>query len=983
MSLRSRCLVLVVLANAVIMAFSTPAGAKTPAHCRILTFDGAAGAASFDKVTFRAVDAFGVELDRSCLNQVQTSETAQHFAQRLPGDWGDGQCVAPVPTPTPPADPLNNTCGNGSTGASCKHKYKLKNGAATVRVCCYEGPTCKGNKLGKTSPSRLPMSIQQKKDPAPAFGPTPVPIAVGADQVALDPIGLTQGPFRASEGCRDKLSKAILAHATNALRRLADCHALQMKDALPPATDCNSVNPGSDFNGAIAASRSNVSAVATAQCVPGGVPARLGYQHLCPAPCAAINRCTEGMVGGACSSDADCDTSLGAGDGLCGPGGDWTQEVDCLNCLVEDAASTAIADKYGSVGAGPSPEAQKCQKLIGDSLTVLVGTLGGVTVDCQKRLDAGKLALVFCQNGQCSGPPSQVGVSCTKDEDCIDPSARLCKYADMNATRAQAEAKIAAKIPSGCDAGTLAELTTCGGTNPAAVSACIIANGRTVADKLADAQYPEGVGRTPCVPGPLCATQTPGGPTPSATPGPLCGNGMVDAGEDCDPPGSACPGTGPGFVCDPTCQCACPTSLDFTAGPGAAGLDLGWTGMGHDQHLVSDTRLTVAVAGCQNASRPCGVCTFNGPLPNVGPGAMPNHRCTGDTRTVCTSNADCSVAGGTCEFYFGSYLPINTTGFCIANQVLGPVTGTYDVESGSMASTLKAVWRVYTGVYDHPCPSCDGDATPNDGVAGGTCTGGKHNGLACDGGGVSGNVHWGTTSLDCPPIDGNLILSAPIDLANGTGTRSKTLSAASPNCRATGFTALKCFCDTCASLAAEPCSSNADCTGGRICGGLRCQGGGNAGGVCTVAGANSQCPGGSCGRPGLATAANQCDDQTCSPNPGDPDGSNEGVCAAGPTDFFCGPTATFYPCTSDFDCASYPGNTCSISKQRECFTDNGMLGASIMASGAPDAPVNDQADPKLGALFCYPPAIASSFNVYQGAPGLGRLEVPVHARALP
>src|SRR5262249_31616969 len=154
--------------------------------------------------------------------------------------------------------------------------------------------------------------------------------------------------------------------------------------------------------------------------------------------------------GTSCAQDADCDSPVGAGNGHCGPGEDWTQEIGCLSCLVETATEAAIQDKYGAVDDTVSPEAAKCQDLIGDSLAFLTQGFDGVTLDCQKKVDGGKLGLVFCQNGTCSGPPLRRGQTCTTDDDCVDPNARLCKYADMAGTRAAAEQKIAFKIPAGC-----------------------------------------------------------------------------------------------------------------------------------------------------------------------------------------------------------------------------------------------------------------------------------------------------------------------------------------------------------------------------------------------------------------------------------------------------------------------------------------------------------------------------------------------------
>src|SRR5207244_2366686 len=73
------------------------------------------------------------------------------------------------------------------------------------------------------------------------------------------------------------------------------------------------------------------------------------------------------------------------------------------------------------------------------------------------------------------------------------------------------------------------------------------------------------------------------------------------------------------------------------------------------------------------------------------------------------------------------------------------------------------------------------------------------------------------------------------------------------NC--TGQAGNSCACNTCATLAGEPCNSNADCPGGAVCGGKRCVGGANAGTPCT---ANSQCGTGFCSRLGEPSKQNAC-----------------------------------------------------------------------------------------------------------------------------
>ncbi len=476
----------------------------------------------------------------------------------------------------------------------------------------------------------------------------------------------------------------------------------------------------------------------------------------------------------------------------------------------------------------------------------------------------------------------------------------------------------------------------------------------------------------------LVVTQT---PTPTATPTPLpggsCGDGVWNVGEDCDPAGGsatscqAVSNTGAGFTCQ-TCQCACPAFVKFTGAAGTIGvLDSGWTGQGHDATVVDRGTVTVGVTSCAGTSRPCGVCNLLGPVDNLlaDQGELNSHRCTGDTRTKCTGNAGCSVAGGTCEYYFGTYLPLAAGGVstCVGNQISGTITGTANVETGTAASTVQLISRVYTGPNPNPCPKCIGDGPANDGIRNGTCDAGPNAGLSCDVNGSSPNAFWGNTSLDCPPTSDAQVAALPINLSNSTGTETRTVSVDNPNCRAPGFTAKKCLCDTCNNADAAPCSTNADCIaiGATVCGGRRCIGGTNIGAACslTCAGgtnvgapctvtsqcpgsscsSNSQCPGGACTVPGEATAFNQCTDTICSATDTCvgganqnancsaasecPGGScapgNEGQCTGGPFELSCGPNATFQGCNQNSDCAGFnacvggtnPGATCFAASQ--------------------------------------------------------------------
>jgi hypothetical protein len=312
---------------------------------------------------------------------------------------------------------------------------------------------------------------------------------------------------------------------------------------------------------------------------------------------------------------------------------------------------------------------------------------------------------------------------------------------------------------------------------------------------------------------------------------------------------------------------------------------------------------------------------------------------------------------------------------------------------------------------------------------------------------------FGALSFDCPPDSGGNVGSLPIPLNYTTGTQTWSLSADRPTCTAPGFTSRKCFCDTCDNENAEPCNGPgqcpmscrggtnngvtcvdaSECPGGSCvggtCGGRRCQGGANNGTPCTTA---SQCPGGGCGTPGKATATNECADAVCSPNLSDTDSVNEGTCEAGPYEQFCGPHATYTSCFGDAECLPFnrcvggPKNnvlgctadsdcpsgtceiqTCSLGKNRECFTDNGVIGThcfggtnaeepcadltecpdqsagtfcgggSISTSGSPYPICGGAGTGAVGTLFCVGPTSSGSVNAVSGIPGPGRITLPV------
>ncbi len=541
---------------------------------------------------------------------------------------------------------------------------------------------------------------------------------------------------------------------------------------------------------------------------------------------------------------------------------------------------------------------------------------------------------------------------------------------------------------------------------------------------------------------------------------------------------------------EPPATGLCPTSLTFTADGPAVDLDTGFTGLAHNAHVPTNGRITLAVSGCDGVNQPtCGECTVNGPLANPGGPEFDTQRCQDAQWIRCTADSDCTNAtscigganngalctaasqcpgggcanstceggtndnapcsaasecpGGSCDhsgavgpciFFFGAPLPLVAGGVptCVVNEISGSIVGTINLNDGSSTTNVPLLSKVFpVGGEFNPCPRCEG----------GVCTGhGQRIGQACVPNGESlypsGQTQFGTVSLDCPPNPGSEAGALGINLNIATGTQTKTVEAGNPNCRQTGYTGLKCLCDSCNNGTAEGCSTNGDCPanggGPGICGGLRCIGGsetgqpcrtcvggtnhgsgcGNAsvcpGGTCwnpriCNGGANdlancnqaSACPGGtcaeclgggSCNRPGESTQPNSCADDTNTPQLEGciESGPNIGTCVFGPEDQVCS-IQTFHVCVTDADCDPVlamppnsnllPGQSC-VAISRSCFPDNGVIGNTVEVSGSPDVPCGGISKPTVGTFFCVAPVEASAVNAAGGLPALGRVRIP-------
>lgn len=333
-------------------------------------------------------------------------------------------------------------------------------------------------------------------------------------------------------------------------------------------------------------------------------------------------------------------------------------------------------------------------------------------------------------------------------------------------------------------------------------------------------------------------------------------------------------------------------------------------------------------------------------------GDLDTQRCTGDTSVTCTTAPGGVCTSGTCEHFFGPPLPLSAGGIstCVTSQWDGGITGTANQQTGASAGIAGVISRVYNGIsVNAPCPTCVNDGLPNDGVSGGTCSGGPRNGQACDSNGISPIPAFGAVSHDCPPAAGNLIATIPIDLSNtNNGVAAITLAASSPNCNAAP--GKKCGCASCSLNSSIPCRNDADCAA-------------EAAGTCTNIAGEPRKP-------------NSCLDNTTTPMVDGSQcasvGGGEGQCPEGPVDQHCA-IETFRGCLVDGDCPA-AGDSC-LGVNRDCYLDQGVVGGQIAATGTTTVPVKHASRPTFASVFCIAPTGSSSVNSVAGLPGPGRLQL--------
>jgi cysteine-rich repeat protein len=289
---------------------------------------------------------------------------------------------------------------------------------------------------------------------------------------------------------------------------------------------------------------------------------------------------------------------------------------------------------------------------------------------------------------------------------------------------------------------------------------------------------------------------------------PRCGNGSLDAGEACDPPGMQAQ-CAAGQLCKTDCQCAAacdccassPSMLRFTSvlGAGTCGavtdassnnlLDLTCNGLYTGGGSVSDPEpiqlpdggaFIVNVSGCDAAQERLIL--------------------AGATDTETGSQRTCTAGG----CLFGPPIPVvpaaPSASSCIFVRVAQPFSGVATCDGSVISLAMPLTGDVYrTGDLlpgepgIQPCPICTGPAGSE------TCKGGSNDGGACTpGSSVLGDAY--PTSQDCPLPASALTGSLTVGIA---ATSGMTLSSATASggqsrvfcgyCRDVTGTATQCF----------------------------------------------------------------------------------------------------------------------------------------------------------------------------------------------
>ncbi|MFN2375774.1 MAG: hypothetical protein ABR538_04505, partial [Candidatus Binatia bacterium] len=693
-------------------------------------------------------------------------------------------------------------------------------------------------------------------------------LLIGAWTLAATPAEALNSPEIA---CRDTIAKSEAKYAKIALSTVQRCHKRRSAGDRPLGEDCNDVLVADDRGKLVAARTRSRSKIASA-C--GGAPSLLSQYPACPAPASSVDD-------GGATTEID----------------DFNEVANCLLALLDAGVGELAADAMGLPAQRLLKPVLSCQQAAGRAAGDLVRTYLVERRKCQRSED------------ETGGP------------------AYSCEGSDPRERIARAQASLADRIFDDCRSlpdEEVMKLEACGETT-AALADC--------AQSSADNQGAHFIRNAYELPEAAPTTTT---STTTTTLVAACGSTFPQCDGECDS-GAFCENTGLACECVTASGACAPATLlrHLNARNGTpAGqtqLSTGWTGKTHVVDVPDDSFDAVDVT-CDGNCENCDVSynkRFTDPTSSC--------RCASNPRTICNAigGADATNCGSlnpNCICYFGPALAISSGGtpVCVLNQIREDYGGTMDLRTGSYSDIIKLSSLVHLGVSQFaPCPTCEGDDTPYDGVRDGSCNGGLQNGQTCDVNGV--HRTFGPTSFDCPPATASNISGSGLQIELNLTSETRSLTAALPCDSPSGAL---CPCRVCSGNSQLGCTSNADCA---------------------VAGAGACTEGGN-----IAIEPNQCDDGIC---------SAAGFCEAGPVDQFCDGALHndgrgFVSCTTNADCVALEAGACTVLDLRRCFPD------PIVVSGSADV-----ANPVNAAIFCIPPTTNDPVNLTAGLPGPGTIHL--------
>ena len=349
----------------------------------------------------------------------------------------------------------------------------------------------------------------------------------------------------------------------------------------------------------------------------------------------APDLCGNGMV----DPEEPCDPTSPGGAFLCPPGATCSPTCTCLE------ATTTSTTAAPTTTTEPTPTTTTSTPVSTTTSTTAPDLCGNGMVDPEEPCDP------TSPGGAFLCPP---GATCSPTCTCLEATTTSTTAAPTTTTEPTPTTTTSTPVstttsttaPDLCGNGMVDPEEPCDPTSPGGAFLC--PPGATCSPTCtcleATTTSTTAAPTTTTAPTPTTTTSTPVSTTTSTTAPDLCGNGMVDPEEPCDPtsPGGAflCP---PGATCSPTCTCLEATTTSTTAAPTTT-----------TSTPVSTTTSTTAPDLCGNGmvdpEEPCDPTSPGGAF-LCPPGATCSPTCTclggGTTTTVPTTTSSTSSPGST------------------------------------------------------------------------------------------------------------------------------------------------------------------------------------------------------------------------------------------------------------------------------------------------------------------------------------------------